>query len=167
MSSCNHPLKPLDSNFWFCEICHFVYSVGIVLFDNTYQIGDFRIPVAEIPKTKPIYENNGYVNFRELEERAEKMRQNPTLSESIAKKILEPLGFKEQFIIFPYITDFFNPETHFVIEINGSSHQGREIKDKNKESYLRRLGNKFRAFEDETVIKTPDLFRKIVEQELG
>lgn len=50
------------------------------------------------------------------------------------------LDFDRQTVIGNYIVDFFCPNANVVIEIDGSSHIGKEEYDQNRDLYLERLG---------------------------
>lgn len=78
-----------------------------------------------------------YTNTKILNSRAFKMRINPTPAEKIfAGRLLEAkINFKQQFVIEPYIADFVIGKT--IIELDGSSHDGREVYDAKRDLYLR------------------------------
>lgn len=77
-----------------------------------------------------------------LKERALNMRINPTKSEKRFAELLEinNIPFKQQYVIGNYIADFVVNKT--VIELDGSSHIGREIYDQIRDSNIRSLGFK-------------------------
>ena len=69
-----------------------------------------------------------------------------------AEKVLKPLGLTPEFIILTeghgtihrppphYKADFANPKTRTVLELDGSSHKGREQLDRRKTEVLQALG---------------------------
>jgi very-short-patch-repair endonuclease len=77
-----------------------------------------------------------------LIERADNMRIKPTQSEKAFRDKLELKGirYKTQVIISKYIVDFIVGKT--IYEIDGSSHDGKEIYDTIRDADLRSLGYK-------------------------
>jgi very-short-patch-repair endonuclease len=77
-----------------------------------------------------------------LKERALNMRINPTKAEKRFAELLEMnnIPFKQQYVIGNYIADFVVNKT--VIELDGSSHLGREEYDQIRDSNIRSLGFK-------------------------
>jgi len=75
-----------------------------------------------------------------LEERASKLRINATPSELIfmGRLIAKNTKFEFQCIIEPYIVDFLIGNT--IVELDGSSHIGREDYDKRRDIYLMKKG---------------------------
>jgi hypothetical protein len=68
------------------------------------------------------------------------MIQNPTKAELIFKNRLidKKIPFQTQKIIQPYIVDFLIGKT--IIELDGSSHDGREEYDEKRTAFLNKLG---------------------------
>ena len=85
-----------------------------------------------------------WVTKETMEERAEKMRLNPTFYEKVfAKRLtLHRIKFETQKVIGWYIADFVIGQNIF--EIDGKSHIGIENEeyDKKRDTYLRELGYK-------------------------
>jgi len=80
-----------------------------------------------------------------LRERAKELRKSGTLSEIIMWKKFRNQKFKgydfdRQKIIGNYIVDFYCVDCRVVIEIDGSSHDNREIYDGDRNRYLQDLG---------------------------
>ena len=77
-----------------------------------------------------------------LFERALNMRINPTKAEKRFAELLEinNIKFNQQYVIGSYIADFVVNKT--VIELDGSSHDGREVYDEIRDSNIRSLGYK-------------------------
>ena len=75
-----------------------------------------------------------------LFERALNMKINPTKSEKRFAELLEinNIKFKQQYVIGNYIVDFLIEKT--VIELDGSSHIGREVYDEVRDSNIRAAG---------------------------
>ncbi|MCL2775657.1 MAG: DUF559 domain-containing protein [Oscillospiraceae bacterium] len=79
-----------------------------------------------------------------LKERAKEMRKYGTLSEvlfwnRIKNKQFKSLDFDRQKIIGNYIVDFYCVNCGVVIEIDGSSHEGKEEYDSERDEYLQSL----------------------------
>ena len=88
-----------------------------------------------------------YKNYYELpynanlKERAKELRKNGTLSEvlfwnKIKNKQFKSLDFDRQKIIGNCIVDFYCASCGVVIEIDGSSHDGKEEYDRARDEYL-------------------------------
>ena len=79
-----------------------------------------------------------------LKERAKEMRRYGTLSEvllwnKIKNKQFKSLDFDRQKIIGNYIVDFYCASCRTAIEIDGSSHDGKEEYDAARDEYLKSL----------------------------
>ncbi|MFP5042724.1 endonuclease domain-containing protein [Parasediminibacterium sp. JCM 36343] len=82
-----------------------------------------------------------------LKERAKALRQAKNLPKVLFWKQLTKGGFHNidfdrQRIIGHYIVDFYAKKLGLVIEIDGSSHNNKEVYDKEREEYLVALGLK-------------------------
>lgn len=77
-----------------------------------------------------------------LQSRAYKMFKNPTKAELIFSNRLRKakIKFKQQYVIGHYIADFVIGNV--VIELDGSSHNGREVYDAKRDSFIRKKGFK-------------------------
>lgn len=80
-----------------------------------------------------------------LKQRAKELRQAENLPEvlfwmQVTKGGFHKIDFDRQRIIGNYIVDFYVKKLGLVIEIDGSSHQGKEEYDKEREDYLISLG---------------------------
>jgi very-short-patch-repair endonuclease len=80
-----------------------------------------------------------------LKTRAKELRKAGMLHEvllwqELKSKKLNGLDFDRQKIIGNYIVDFFCPEKGVVIEVDGSSHDGKQEDDAKRDEYLRSLG---------------------------
>ncbi len=90
---------------------------------------------------------------KQLKEKSRELRKNSTLSEILLWNELKGrkmLGyqFMRQKPITNYIVDFYCSKLKLVIEIDGSSHYGKEEKDKIRQSELEQLGMSFLRFDD-------------------
>ncbi len=97
-----------------------------------------NIPLQLIPvETLPCNSN--------LKTRARALRQAYNLPEvlfwkQVAKGRFHDIDFDRQRIIGNYIVDFYIKRLGLVIEIDGSSHDGKEDYDRDREAYLVSLG---------------------------
>jgi very-short-patch-repair endonuclease len=75
-----------------------------------------------------------------LHARARDMRRNPTPSERKLWRVLRKrrLGtlFRRQYVIPPYIVDFYAPEHRLVVEVDGPVHDSTREYDARKASHL-------------------------------
>ena len=88
---------------------------------------------------------------------AKKLRKSGILSEvliwnCLKNKNFKNLDFDRQKIIGNYIVDFYCPNLQIVIEIDGSSHIGKEKYDETRDIYLMSLGLKIIHIEDISVL---------------
>ena len=95
-----------------------------------------------------------------LKQRARELRQAKNLSEvlfwkRVNKKQFKGFDFDRQKIIGNYIVDFYCGNCQVVVEIDGSSHKGKEKYDAKRDKYLESLGL--------TVIHIPvvDVFQRL------
>jgi very-short-patch-repair endonuclease len=82
---------------------------------------------------------------KSLQSRARELRKNSTLSEVLlwnALKQKRALGFDfdRQKVIGNYIVDFYSPRLNLVLEIDGSSHDGKYEYDLERHKYLESFG---------------------------
>lgn len=80
------------------------------------------------------------------------------------KKELEKRGIRYEYqkVIKNYIVDFFLPERHLIVELDGNSHNGREKNDEVRERDLRNLRYRIIRFKNEFFInKTQNCFDMI------
>jgi len=75
-----------------------------------------------------------------LTEYVDNLKKNATKPELAFKTYLEKtypkLKFEFQFPISPYIVDFYIPALRLIIELDGSSHDNKELYDQNRDKYL-------------------------------
>ena len=96
---------------------------------------------------------NEYVTRKEL-------RNNMTTAEVILwsklkGKQLKGYKFRRQYSVDGYIVDFYCPKLRMAIEIDGSSHDGKEAKEYDKERQLQieNLGISFLRFTNQDIFK--------------
>ncbi|MDD2941365.1 MAG: endonuclease domain-containing protein [bacterium] len=80
-----------------------------------------------------------------LRDKAKALRKAGMLHETflwleLKGKKLHGLDFDRQKIIGNYIVDFYCAEKTTVIEVDGSSHDGKQLEDANRDAYLNGLG---------------------------
>jgi len=85
-----------------------------------------------------------------------RMREKPTraekrLWEELRLKRLDGFRFRQQHSILPYIVDFFCFQAKLVIEVDGSSHIGRETEDRIRDQNLNNLGYTILRFTNDQV----------------
>jgi very-short-patch-repair endonuclease len=91
------------------------------------------VKLSDLPKNK------------KLQKRARSMRNASTLPEvlfwiEVTKGRFHKIDFDRQKVIGNYIVDFYVKQLGLVIEIDGSSHVGKEQYDQNRENFLKCLG---------------------------
>jgi very-short-patch-repair endonuclease len=96
-----------------------------------------------------------------LKERAKALRQAGNLPEvlfwmQVTKKQFHKIDFDRQRIIGNYIVDFYIKHLGLVIEIDGSSHDDKQVYDKRREAYLTSLGLKIYRITVDDVMKQMD-----------
>lgn len=100
-----------------------------------------------------------------LRVRARSMRSAPTPSESLLWLALrrQALGvrFRRQVPIGPFVVDFFCLEVSLVVEVDGGSHRGHELRDAARDRVLAALGLRVLRLDADAVVR--DLPRAVVE----
>lgn len=99
-------------------------------------------------------------NKRYLSSNRKKLRNNLTPAEAglwkyLKNKQLKGRKFRRQYSIGNYIVDFYCPEEHIAVELDGNIHQYDSVhtSDKQKEEYLESLGIKVLHFENKLVFE--------------
>ncbi|WP_395276326.1 endonuclease domain-containing protein [Halalkalibaculum sp. DA384] len=104
----------------------------------------------------------GFIKYNpKLKERARELRKNSTPSEVELWKGLRAgkmLGytFNRQKPLNNYIVDFYNKSLKLVIEIDGDSHDEKQVYDKKRQKKLESLGCTVIRFNDDDVMKHTD-----------
>lgn len=96
-----------------------------------------------------------------LRQRAKALRYAENLSEvlfwmQVTKKRFHKIDFDRQRIIGNYIVDFYIKKLGLIIEIDGASHDDKEIYDKIREEYFISLGLKVYRISVDDVMKNMD-----------
>jgi very-short-patch-repair endonuclease len=101
-----------------------------------------------------------------LKKRAQELRRNATFSEQYLWKYLKQkqLGFQftRQKPIGNYIVDFYCPRLNLVIEIDGETHNGKEIYDKKRENDLHKIGLYILRFDGHYLLKNTESVLKTI-----
>jgi very-short-patch-repair endonuclease len=93
----------------------------------------------------------------ETRRRAAQLRQNATAPEQrlwskLCRRQLGGLKFRRQHPIEPYVVDYYCASANFVIELDGESHEGRQLYDTRREEHLKTLGLKIFHVTNDDVI---------------
>jgi very-short-patch-repair endonuclease len=117
---------------------------------------------------------------KNLKPYARKLRKHGTKGEALLwKKALrarnmEGYQFNRQFPMDNYIVDFICRKLYLIIEIDGSSHIGREVQDRKRQDYLENLGYTVIRFSEhevvyriDGVVKSIYTVIKVLEEERG
>jgi very-short-patch-repair endonuclease len=104
--------------------------------------------------------------------RAVELRRNATTPEQLLWSILSRrqlggLKFRRQHPIEPYIVDFYCSSANLVIELDGESHEGRQIYDKDRAGQLTKLGVRILRFTNDDVIHNLEGVAEVILREAG
>jgi very-short-patch-repair endonuclease len=96
-----------------------------------------------------------------MRSRAIDLRRNSTKPEQalwslLSRRKLSGLKFRRQHPIEPYIVDFYCASANLVIELDGESHEGRQLYDANREEHLTRIGLKVLRITNDDVLSNLD-----------
>jgi len=100
---------------------------------------------------------------------AKKMRLNPTKGEAVMWAALKDdfggLKWQNQVLICGYIADFYCPEAGLIVEVDGSSHKGRELYDRDRDhNIMYGAGVKTLRLTNTEVLKNrPRALRRVLE----
>lgn len=105
----------------------------------------------------------------ELKEKARALRNNSTNTEILLWGFLKGrqvrgYDFHRQKPIGEYIVDFFCNELMLAIEIDGTSHAGKEKYDSERQTKLEKLGVRFLRFDDDYVYYSCDGVIRTIEK---
>ena len=107
--------------------------------------------------------------YRDIQERARVMRQNPTPAEAILWKRLrrKQIGgfrFRRQHPINRFIVDFYCPQARLVIEVDGAVHDepGHAEYDEDRQGFLQALGLRVLRFSNAQVIRETDTVVEVI-----
>jgi very-short-patch-repair endonuclease len=94
------------------------------------------------------------INYKKhLKNKSRELRNNSTLSEillwnELKGRKMQGYQFMRQKPIDKYIVDFYCSKLKLIIEIDGTSHYGKEEKDKSRQEELEQLGLSFLRVDD-------------------
>jgi very-short-patch-repair endonuclease len=96
-----------------------------------------------------------------LKERARHLRNHSTLTEvilwlNLKGRQMRGYDFHRQKPLYHFIVDFFCNELMLAIEIDGGSHDGKDLKDKDRQDFLESKGIHFLRFSVEEVTSEGD-----------
>lgn len=99
-----------------------------------------------------------------LEKYANQMREKPTYSEKLMMGVLKELKIEyvHQYIYGYYIADFYLPKYNKVIEVNGSSHIGKEAYDARRMNYFSNNGIEILNVRNEKVLMSKNKIMNFV-----
>ena len=121
---------------------------------------------------------NGLItNFRELpynpklKDRASAMRNNSTKGEikfwcELLRKRQSGYQFYRQKILHHYMVDFYCPKLKLVIEIDGTSHDGKQEYDEHRDKILGSYGLKILHYNDLLVLSNFHLIEKDFKEQI-
>ncbi len=97
--------------------------------------------------------------MNKLKKYSRELRNNGTKAEAILWKYLlsrkqTEYRFLRQYVIRPYIVDFFCYELQLVIEIDGSSHENKSEYDFKREVYIQSKGLKVIRYKEKDVLNS-------------
>jgi very-short-patch-repair endonuclease len=95
-------------------------------------------------------------NKKTEKEKRRKLRNKPTHSEkvlwlSLRKKQIHNVRFLRQYSVNYFVLDFYAPKIKLAIEVDGSSHIGKEDYDATRQKYIESFKIKVIRFTDEQV----------------
>lgn len=109
--------------------------------------------------------------MKNKEEFADNLWENMTIAELLLWKHMDMVTprymFRTQVVIRGYIVDFYCPKAKIAIEVDGSSHIGKETYDKNRTRHLAKSGVEVLRFENEFVVSDPSEVIKIILKKVG
>jgi len=112
-------------------------------------------------------------NKTNLKKKRQYLRNNATSAESLLweelrKRKLLDLKFRRQYSVNKYILDFYCPEKHLAVELDGEVHisQERKIQDKIRNQYLLTVGIKTIRFKNEMILENVNSVVEIIKSEI-
>ena len=117
------------------------------------------LPPSERPVIRPAVRNRvapGKLDF------ARKLRKRPTRAEALLwshlrRRQLLGAKFRRQVIIYGWIVDFYCPEIRLVVEVDGSSHDQRQLQDQYRDRVM--IGAGFSVLRLSNELVTTDMVR--------
>ncbi len=105
-------------------------------------------------------------NKKSEKEKRRKLRNNPTYTEkilwnSLRRRQICDVRFLRQYSVNYFVIDFYAPKIKLAIEVDGSSHIGKEDYDKARQEYIEDFGIEVIRFTNENVTRN---INKVVAQ---
>lgn len=101
---------------------------------------------------------------------AQNLRKNATVGERLLweKLASRQLGakFRRQHPLYGYIVDFYCTEFRLAVEVDGSSHDGRQLQDGRRDGHLAQHGIRTLRIADLVVRASPDMAAELVRDAL-
>ena len=96
-------------------------------------------------------------NRKSEQEKRRKLRKNATYPEKILwerlrKRRINGIRFLRQYSVGKFVLDFYSPKVKLAIEIDGSSHIGKEEYDAFRQKFIENLGIHFLRFGNQAVL---------------
>ncbi len=96
-------------------------------------------------------------NKKSEKEKRRKLRNNQTYAEkilwmSLRRRQICDVRFLRQYSVNYFVIDFYAPKIKLAIEVDGSSHIGKEDYDKSRQDYIEDFGIRVIRFTNENVI---------------
>jgi len=96
-------------------------------------------------------------NKKSEKEKRRKLRNNPTYTEkilwiSLCRRQICDVRFLRQYSVNHFVIDFYAPKIRLAIEVDGSSHIGKEDYDKARQEYIEDFGIEVIRFTNENVL---------------
>jgi very-short-patch-repair endonuclease len=117
------------------------------------------------------YENSRSESLKQKIQWAIQMRKRPTKAERKLKRALQPFKstfrIKNQHVLFGYIADFAFIKSKIIVEVDGPSHIGNEIWDKNRDLVFRKHGWRTMRFTNQQVLQDIETVLKRIGEALG
>ena len=107
-------------------------------------------------------------NKKSEKEKRRKLRNNPTYTEkvlwlSLRKKQIHGVRFLRQYSVNYFVIDFYAPKIKLAIEVDGSSHIGKEEYDARRQKYIEAFNIEMVRFTDEQVMGNTNNVVKSIE----
>ncbi len=107
-------------------------------------------------------------NKKSEKEKRRKLRNNPTYTEkvlwlSLRKKQIHGVRFLRQYSVNYFVIDFYAPKIKLAIEVDGSSHIGKEDYDARRQKYIEAFNIEMIRFTDEQVMGNTNNVVKSIE----
>jgi very-short-patch-repair endonuclease len=113
------------------------------------------------------------LDYELLKENARKNRKSPTDAESAFWNLAKASGLgqkcRRQYVVGPYIVDFFFRQSMLIVEIDGGYHltEEQQLEDSIRQTWLESKGYKVLRFTNEEVLFNPQFVEKMIKDKLS